>query len=266
MCTMGVAVEATNTACQVAKKIAHINPKMPRTHGDFFIVYDRFHSVYWQDDDLPIHTMVTQDEITQTIGKNVARLINDGDRLQIGIGAIPDAVLACLYDRKDLGIHTEMFSDGVLELVESGAINNKLKKVHLSKIVTGFALDSQRLYDFVDDNRQVVFLDIEYVYDTSIIRRNDNVAAINNALQVNITGQVCADSIGTHIYSGVGGQMDFIRGAGLSKGGKAVIVLPSTSSKCAISRIVPTLSNGAGVVTTRPYVQYIVTEYGIASL
>lgn len=155
----------------------------------------------------------------------------------MGIGAIPDAVLACLYDRKDLGIHTEMFSDGVLELVESGAINNKLKKVQLSKIVTGFALGPQRLYDFVDDNRQVVFLDIEYVYRTSIIRRNDNVAEINSALQVNITGQVCADSIGTHIYSGVGGQMDFIRGAGLSKGRKAVIALPSTASKCAISAL-----------------------------
>ncbi|MBU2972476.1 4-hydroxybutyrate CoA-transferase [Pseudoalteromonas sp. C2R02] len=267
MCTMGVAVEATNAACQVAKKIiAHINPNMPRTHGDSFIAYDRFHSVYWQDDDLPIHTMAAQDEITQTIGKNVARLINDGDCLQMGIGAIPDAVLACLYDRKDLGIHTEMFSDGVLDLVESGAINNKLKKVHPGKIVTGFALGSQRLYDFVDDNPQVVFLDIEYVNDTSIIRRNDNVAAINSALQVDITGQVCADSIGTHIYSGVGGQMDFIRGAGLSKGGKAVIALPSTASKGAISRIVPTLSNGAGVVTTRAHVQYIVTEYGIANL
>lgn len=184
----------------------------------------------------------------------------------MGIGAIPDAVLACLYDRKDLGIHTEMFSDGVLDLVESCAINNKLKKVHPDKIVTGFTLGSQRLYDFVDDNPQVVFLDIEYVNDTSIIRRNDNVAAINNALQVDITGQVCADSIGTHIYSGVGGQMDFIRVAGLSKGGKAVIALPSTASKGAISRIVPTLSNGAGMVTTRGHVQYIVTEYGIANL
>ncbi|QBG34878.1 acetyl-CoA hydrolase/transferase family protein [Litorilituus sediminis] len=267
MCTMGVSVEATNAACQMAKKIiAHINPKMPRTHGDAFISYDRFHSVYWQEDELPQHPKSEPDAITQAIGENVAQLINDGDCLQMGIGAIPDAVLACLKDRKDLGIHTEMFSDGVLELLEAGAITNKLKKVHPGKIVTGFAAGTQKLYDFVDDNPQVAFLDIEYVNDTSIIRRNDNVAAINSALQVDISGQVCADSIGTSIYSGVGGQMDFIRAANLSKGGKAVIALPSTAKRGQLSRIVPTLDSGAGVVTTRAHVHYIVTEYGVANL
>jgi len=267
MCTMGVSVEATNAACQVAKKIiAHINPKMPRTHGDAFISYDRFHSVYWQEDDLPLHPMAKQDSVVKAIGKNVAQLINDGDCLQMGIGAIPDAVLSCLGDRKDLGVHTELFSDGVLDLVESGVINNRLKNVHPGKIVTGFALGTQRLYDFVNDNPQVAFLDIEYVNDTAIIRRNDNVAAINSALQVDLSGQVCADSIGTSIYSGVGGQMDFIRGASLSKGGKAVIALPSTAKGGQLSRIVPTLDAGAGVVTTRAHAQYIVTEYGVANL
>ncbi len=267
MCTMGVSVEATNSACQVAKKIiAHINPKMPRTHGDAFIAYDRFHSVYWQEDDLPIHPMAKQNETVKAIGEHVAELINDGDCLQMGIGAIPDAVLSCLHDRKDLGIHTELFSDGILDLVESGVINNRLKKVHPGKIVTGFALGTQRLYDFVDDNQQVAFLDIEYVNDTSIIRRNDNVAAINSALQVDLSGQICADSIGTSIYSGVGGQMDFIRGASLSKGGKAVIALPSTARGGQLSRIVPTLDAGAGVVTTRAHAHYIVTEYGVANL
>ena len=267
MCTMGVSVEATNSACQVAKKIiAHINPKMPRTHGDAFIAYDRFHSVYWQEDELPQHPKANIDDVTKAIGENVAQLINDGDCLQMGIGAIPDAVLSCLKDRKDLGIHTEMFSDGVLDLVESGVINNRLKKVHPGKLVTGFAVGTQRLYDFVDDNPQVAFLDIEYVNDTAIIRRNDNVAAINSALQVDLSGQNCADSIGTSIYSGVGGQMDFIRGASLSRGGKAVIALPSTAKRGQLSRIVPTLDAGAGVVTTRAHAHYIVTEYGVANL
>ena len=256
MCTMGISVEATNAACLVAKKIiAHINPNMPKTHGDGFISYDRFHSVYWQEDDLPIHPQENFDEITQAIGKNVAKLISDGDCLQMGIGAIPDAVLACLTERKDLGVHTEMFSDGLLELVDAGVITNRLKRIHPGKIVTGFAVGTQKLYDFVDDNPQVVFLDIEYVNDTSIIKRNDNVAAINSALQVDLSGQVCADSIGTSIYSGVGGQMDFIRGASLSKGGKAVIALPSTAKHGQLSRIVTTLDSGAGVVTTRAHVQ-----------
>jgi acyl-CoA hydrolase len=267
ICTMGISVEATNAACLVAKKIiAHINPNMPKTHGDGFIAYDRFHSVYWQEDDLPLHPQGKLDEVTKAIGKNVAQLINDGDCLQMGIGVIPDAVLACLTDRKDLGVHTEMFSDGLLDLVEAGVITNRLKKTHSGKIVTGFAMGTQKLYDFVDDNPEVVFLDIEYVNDTAIIKRNNNVAAINSALQVDLSGQVCADSLGASIYSGVGGQMDFIRGASLSKGGKAIIALPSTAKHGQLSRIVNTLDAGAGVVTTRAHVQYIVTEYGIANL
>ena len=267
ICTMGISVEATNSACLVAKKIiAHINPNMPKTHGDGFIAYERFHSVYWQEDDLPLHPQGKLDEITQAIGRNFAQIINDGDCLQMGIGAIPDAVLTYLTDRKDLGVHTEMFSDGLLDLVDTGVITNRLKKTHPGKIVTGFAIGTQKLYDFVDNNPQVVFLDIEYVNDASIIQRNDNVAAINSALQVDLSGQVCADSIGTSIYSGVGGQMDFIRGASLSKGGKAIIALPSTAKHGQLSRIVTTLDAGAGVVTTRAHVQYIVTEYGIANL
>lgn len=267
ICTMGISVEATNSACLSAKKIiAHINPNMPKTHGDAFIAYDRFHSVYWQEDELPSHHPAKLDDVTKAIGKNVAQLINDGDCLQMGIGVIPDAVLACLTDRKDLGIHTEMFSDGLLDLVKAGVITNRLKKTHPGKIVTGFVIGTKKLYDFVDNNPQVVFLDIEYVNDTTIIKRNDNVAAINSALQVDLSGQVCADSIGTSIYSGVGGQMDFIRGAGLSKGGKAIIALPSTAKSGQLSRIVTTLEPGAGVVTTRAHVQYIVTEYGIANL
>jgi len=267
MCTMGVSVEATNSACLMADKIiAHINPKMPRTHGDAFISYDRFHSVYWQEDDLPQHPMSQQNDIVKAIGENVAELIEDGDCLQMGIGAIPDAVLACLGDRKDLGIHTELFSDGILDLVEAGVINNKRKSVHPGKIVTGFALGTQRLYDFVDDNPQVVFLDIEYVNATSIIRRNDNVAAINSALQVDLSGQICADSIGPKMYSGVGGQVDFMRGATLSNGGKAIIALPSTAKGGQLSRIVPTLDAGAGVVTTRSHAHYVATEYGVANL
>lgn len=267
MCTMGVSVEAANAACQVADKIiAHINPLMPRTHGDAFIAYDRFHSVFEQADPLPIHKVSKPDPISEQIGRHVAELIEDGDCLQMGIGAIPDSVLSFLGDRKHLGVHTEMFSDGVLKLVEQGAIDNTKKLVHPGKIVTGFALGSQALYDFVDDNPQVVFLDIEYVNDTSIIRRNPNVSAINSALQVDITGQVCADSIGTQIYSGFGGQMDFVRGASLSPGGKSVIALPSTAKGGTMSRISPVLTSGAGVVTTRAHVHYIATEYGIANL
>ncbi|WP_394132784.1 acetyl-CoA hydrolase/transferase family protein [Shewanella maritima] len=267
MCSLGISVEATLAACQTAKKIiAHINPLMPRTHGDGFIPYQRFTAVYHQSQALPQHPMADTDETCLAIGKNVAQLVRDGDCLQMGIGAIPDAVLSCLTEHKDLGIHTELFSDGVLKLVEQGVITNRKKKVYPGKIVTGFALGSQKLYDYVDDNPAVVFMDIEQVNDTAIIRKNPNVMAINSALQVDVTGQVCADSLGTQIYSGVGGQMDFIRGAGLSEGGRSVIALPSTAANGSISRISTVLSPGAGVVTTRAHVHYVVTEYGVANL
>ncbi|MCL1094473.1 acetyl-CoA hydrolase/transferase family protein [Shewanella kaireitica] len=267
ICSLGISVEATLAACQVAKKIiAHINPQMPRTHGDGFIHYDKFAAVFEQSTPLPQHPLAASDEVSLAVGKNVAKLVRDGDCLQMGIGAIPDAVLSCLTEHENLGVHTELFSDGVLNLVEQGVITNRCKKVHPGKIVTGFALGSQRLYDYVDDNPSVIFMDIEQVNDTSIIRKNPNMMAINSALQVDISGQICADSLGTKIYSGVGGQMDFIRGAGLSDGGRSVIALPSTAAGGKVSRIATVLSPGAGVVTTRAHVHYIVTEYGIANL
>jgi len=267
ICSLGISVEATLAACQMAGKIiAHINPMMPRTHGDGFIHYNKFAAVYEQSMPLPQHLFAPSDAISLAIGQNVAKLVLDGACLQMGIGAIPDAVLACLTEHKDLGVHTELFSDGVLNLVELGVINNSRKKVHPGKTVTGFALGSQRLYDFVDDNPSVIFMDIEQVNDTAIIRKNPNVMSINSALQVDISGQVCADSLGTQIYSGVGGQMDFIRGAGLSEGGRSVIALPSTAANGTVSRIATVLSPGAGVVTTRAHVHYIVTEYGTAYL
>ncbi|MEZ9819457.1 acetyl-CoA hydrolase/transferase family protein [Shewanella sp. 10N.286.45.A1] len=267
ICSLGISVEATLAACQVAGKIiAHINPQMPRTHGDGFIHYDKFSAVYEQSMPLPQHPLAASDEVSLAVGKNVAKLVRDGDCLQMGIGAIPDAVLSCLTEHKELGVYTELFSDGVLNLVEQGVITNRCKQVHPGKIVTGFALGSQRLYDYVDDNPSVIFMDIEQVNDTSIIRKNPNMMAINSALQVDISGQICADSLGTKIYSGVGGQMDFIRGAGLSDGGRSVIALPSTAAGGKVSRIATVLSPGAGVVTTRAHVHYIVTEYGIANL
>ncbi|MGB6135530.1 MAG: acetyl-CoA hydrolase/transferase C-terminal domain-containing protein [Shewanella sp.] len=267
ICSLGISVEATLAACQVAGKIiAHINPMMPRTHGDGFIHYNKLAAVFEQSMPLPQHLINSSDKTSQAIGQHVAQLVRDGDCLQMGIGAIPDAVLSCLTQHKNLGVHTELFSDGVLNLVELGVINNSLKKVHPGKTVTGFALGSQRLYDFVDDNPSVIFMDIEQVNDTAIIRKNPNVMSINSALQVDISGQVCADSLGTKIYSGVGGQMDFIRGAGLSEGGRSVIALPSTAANGTVSRIATVLSPGAGVVTTRAHVHYIVTEYGCAYL
>ncbi len=267
ICSLGVSVEATKAAVDVAGKIiAQINPRMPRTHGDGFINYERLHTVYEHSAELPEHPMAEISPVAQQIGAHVASLIDDGDCLQMGIGAIPDAVLACLGSHKDLGIHTEMFSDGVLPLVDKGVITGRRKKKHPGKIVAGFVLGSRRLYDFVDDNPEVVLLDIEYVNDTHIIRQNPNVVAINSAIEVDLSGQICADSMGTRIYSGVGGQMDFIRGAGLSEGGKAIIALPATAAGGKVSRITSLLRPGAGVVTTRAHAHYVVTEYGIANM
>lgn len=266
-CSLGISVEATRAALQVADKvIAWVNPKMPRTHGDALVPLSRFDRYFVEEAALPEHRQPPQSETTQKIGQQVASLINDGDCLQMGIGAIPDATLACLDNHKDLGIHTEMFSDGVLPLVEQGVINNSRKRKHPGRIVTTFAMGSQKLYDFVDDNQEVFFLDVEYTNDTSVIRQNSQVMSINSALQVDLSGQVCADSIGTKIYSGVGGQMDFVRGASLSEGGRSVIALPSTACGGKVSRISSLLAPGAGVVTTRAHVHYIVTEYGIANL
>lgn len=267
LCTLGISVEATVAAIEKAKRvIAHINPNMPRTHGDSFLPYKLFSSVIEKEMPLPIHKQAAQNEISMKIGKLIAELVEDRSCLQMGIGAIPDAALAAMTNHKDLGIHTEMFSDGVLNLLEKGVVTNRYKKRHTHKTVTSFAMGSQRLYDFIDDNPEVVFLDVEYTNNTHIIRQNDRVMAINSAIQVDLSGQVCADSIGYKIYSGVGGQMDFIRGAALSEGGKAIIALPSTAKNDTISRIAPILTPGSGVVTTRAHVHYIVTEYGIANL
>lgn len=265
-CSLGISVDTTKAAVDVAKKvIAQINPNMPRTHGDGLLHISTFDKVCECEDpipELPQHQLTEEEKM---IGKHVAGIIEDGATLQMGIGAIPDAVLSFMGGHKDIGIHTEMFSDGILPLVESGVITNKLKRRHPGVIVSGFMLGSRKLYDFVDDNPGVRMLDIQYVNDTAIIRKQPKMTSINSAIEIDFTGQVCADSIGTRIYSGVGGQMDFIRGASLSPGGKPIIALPSATAK-GFSKIVPTLKEGAGVVTTRAHVHYVATENGIVDL
>lgn len=265
-CSLGVSVDATRAAVQTARTvIAQVNRNMPRTHGDGLIHVDRIHHLCESDEPIHEHPHHPPSEQERAIGRHVASLVEDGATLQMGIGAIPDAVLAALKDHRDLGVHTEMFSDGVIELVERGVVNGARKKVHPGKLVGGFALGTRRLYDFIDDNPLVQMLDIAYVNDAAVIRRNPKVTAINSAIEVDLTGQVCADSIGELQYSGVGGQMDFIRGASLSEGGKPIIALPSVTSR-GESRIVAHLKPGAGVVTTRAHVHYVVTEYGVANL
>lgn len=265
-CSLGISVEASVAAIEVADHvIAQINPKMPRTHGDGIIHISKFHSYCYQEEELPVKEVKNLTDTQLAIGKNVASLIDDKATLQMGIGAIPEAALSFLGNHKDLGIHTEMFSDGILPLVESGVITGKYKKKHPGFIVTGFLLGSRKLYDFVDDNPQVLIKDIEYVNNTKVIQQNPRVTSINSAIEIDLTGQVCADSIGTRQYSGVGGQMDFIRGASLSKDGKPIIAMPSMTNR-GESKIVPFLKQGAGVVTTRAHVHYVVTENGIADL
>lgn len=265
-CSLGVSVDAAVAAVQTARYvIAQVNPNMPRTHGDGLIHVSKINAMVEVEDALPEQIVPAPDEAELRIGQYCAELIDDGATLQMGIGAIPNAVLKSLTNHKNLGVHTEMFSDGVIELVEKGIINGKKKKIHPGKIVSGFVMGSRKTYDFIDDNPAVAMLDIAYINDTAVIRRNPKVTAINSAVEVDLTGQVCADSIGTYHYSGVGGQMDFIRGASLSPGGKPIIALPSITNK-GISRIVPFLKQGAGVVTTRAHVHYVVTEYGVANL
>lgn len=266
-CSLGTSVDIARSAVKNAKHIiAQVNKQMPRTHGDGIIHISEIHTLVSVDEALPeVNYGNRVDETAMTIGRFCAELIEDRSTLQMGIGAIPDAVLSCLKDHKDLGIHTEMFSDGVIPLIETGVITNKFKKKHRGKIVTGFAIGTRKLYDFVDDNPQVVFLEIDYVNDTKVIRANPKAVSINSAIEIDLTGQVCADSIGTYQYSGVGGQIDFMRGAALSDGGKPIIALPSTT-KTGESKIVPFLKEGAGVVTTRAHVHYVVTEYGVAYL
>ncbi|KJS07031.1 MAG: 4-hydroxybutyrate CoA-transferase [Gammaproteobacteria bacterium BRH_c0] len=266
-CSLGISVEATRAAVEVAGRvIAQINPEMPRVHGESFVHYSRFDAMIEVQSPLPEIHPSEPGEVERQIGENVASLIRDGDCLQMGIGDIPNAVLKFLAGHKDLGIHSEMFSDGLIDLYNAGAISNSKKRKYPGRIVATFVLGTRRLYDFVDDNPDVVLLDTEYVNDSMIIRQNNNVVAINSALQVDLTGQVCADSIGPQIYSGVGGQVDFIRGAALSEGGRAIIAMPATAAGGTISRISAALTLGAGVVTTRAHTHYVITEYGIANL
>ena len=261
-CSLGTSVDVVLAALECADVVlAQINPQMPRTHGDGFVHLSQMTAWTEVNAPLPAHEPAALSQAQQHIGAHCAQLIDNGSTLQMGIGGIPDAVLAALGQHQNLGIHTEMFSDGVIDLVEKGVINGSQKKIHPHKIVVG----TQRLYDFMHDNPLIAMLDIGYVNRTDVICRNPKVVAINSALEVDLTGQVCADSIGTYQFSGVGGQMDFIRGASLSEGGKPIIALPSTTHK-GESRITAMLKPGADVVTTRAHVHYIITEYGIAQL
>jgi 4-hydroxybutyrate CoA-transferase len=265
-CSLGVSVDVTRAAVQVAKTvIAQVNPNMPRTHGDGILHQDDIDFMVPVDDPIPEESHHPLTEAEKAIGLHCAELVEDGACLQLGIGAIPNATLLGLRDHRRLGMHTEMLTDGVVDLVERGVITGEAKAVYPGKVVAGFALGGRPLYDFIDDNPQVSMLDIAYINDTAVIRRNPKVIAINSALEVDLTGQICADSLGDRLYSGVGGQMDFMRGAALSEGGKPIIALPSTTSK-GESRIVSYLKPGAGVVSTRAHVHYVVTEHGIADL
>jgi len=265
--SLGVGVDCTLNAARCAKHvIAEVNRQMPRTLGDSFLHVSRLSALV--ETDRPLLEMKPEPytELQRRIGENVASLIPDGATLQVGIGGIPDAVLACLTDKCDLGVHTEMCSDGVVPLIESGVINGDRKTIHRGKVVTGFVLGTQKLFRFIHENPIFEFHPIRYVNDPFVIAQNDNMVAINSAIQVDVSGQVCADSIGNRPYSGFGGQLDYMRGAARSKGGKPIIALPSTARHGTVSRIVPTLDTGAGVVTTRADVHYVVTEYGVAYL
>lgn len=265
-CSLGTSVDIASTAAAMAKVvIAQINPRMPRVHGDGFIHVDRIHGAIEVDDPLPEAGRQAPTAVEAAIARHVASLIEDGSTLQMGIGSIPDAVLAQLHDRKHLGIHSEMWSNGALDLILSGAVDNSMKRIHAGKTVSGFVMGTRGLYDFIHDNPSVVQLAIDYVNSPANIARNPRVVSINSAVEVDLTGQVCADSVGSRIISGAGGQMDFMRGAALSVGGKPIIALPSRT-KSGLPRIVPTLKTGAGVVTTRAHVHYVITEHGIADL
>lgn len=266
-CSLGTSVDVAKSAVKHAKKIiAQVNPNMPRTHGDGFIHTSRLDAMVEVNDVLPVVNYSERaSESERIIGNRIAALIEDRSTLQMGIGAIPDAVLQSLGHCKDLGIHTEMFSDGIIELIKTGVVTNAYKKKHRGKTVSSFALGTHKLYQFIDDNPAFAFLEADYVNDGRVIRSNPKVVAINSAIEIDITGQVCSDSIGTYQFSGVGGQMDFIRGASLSEGGKPIIAISSVTKK-GDSKIVPYLKQGAGVVSTRAHVHYVVTEYGVAYL
>jgi 4-hydroxybutyrate CoA-transferase len=266
-CRLGTSIACARAAADHARTvIALVNPRVPRTMGNSAVHVSRFTALVETDRPLPEAVPPTPGEVERRIGEHVAALIPDRATLQMGIGAIPDAVLARLDDREDLGVHTEMFSDGLLALAEEGVVSNRFKPTWRGRVVASFAVGTQRLYDFVDGNPFVEFHPSDIVNDTREIRRIPGMVAINSAVEIDLTGQVVADSIGERIYSGIGGQMDFVRGARLSPGGKAVIALPSTAKNGTVSRIVPAIGAGAGVVTTRGHVQYVATEYGVVNL
>lgn len=266
-CTVGTSADAAVAASRHARiLVGEINERMPRTHGNTLVPLHALTAFIHSDRPLPAHAPGTTSPAEAAIGDHIAPLVPDGATLQLGIGAIPDAVLERLFDKRDLGVHTEMFSDRLIDLVEAGVITNRRKKVHPGRITTSFVVGSQRLYDFVDDNALVEFFPADHTNDTAVIRRNDRVVAVNSAIEVDLTGQVAADSIGYRLYSGIGGQMDFIRGAALSSEGVPIIALPSTAASGTASRIVPSIREGAGVVTTRGHVHWVVTEYGAVDL
>lgn len=266
-CSLGVSVDVVKAGAEVAKMVvAEVNSRMPRTLGDCFIHMKDIDYVVESDLPLPEWSPPPMDDVAMKIGRNVARLIRDGSTIQTGIGMIPNAILSFLKQKNDLGIHSEMFSDGVIDLVESGVITNRKKTLHNGKIIATFCMGTQRLYDFVHDNPLIEFHPCDYTNDPFIISQNESMISVNAAIQIDLTGQVCADSIGEYFYSGIGGQVDFVRGAARSKGGKPVIVLPSTAKNGTVSRIIPYLDQGAGVVTSRGDVHYVATEYGIVNL
>ena len=266
-CTLGTSVDVARSAVDHAKIIiAQVNPKMPRTHGDGMIHVSKIDKMGWHEEELltvDYGAKVTDCELL--IGKNVAELIDDRSTLQMGIGTIPDAVLKCLHNHKDLGVHTEMISDGIVDLVAKDIVNNKYKGTHLNRTITSFAFGTRKLYDYIDDNPSFAFMDVEHVNYPINIMKNKKMVAINSAIEIDLTGQVCADSIGTYQFSGIGGQMDFMRGAALSEGGKPIIAISSRTKKD-VPRIVPFLKAGAGVVTTRGHIHWVVTEFGATNL
>lgn len=266
-CTLGTSVDVARSAVDSAGKIiAIVNPLMPRTHGDGMVHISRFDKVVWHEEELltmDYGAKVGEEELK--IGGNVAELIDDRSTLQMGIGTIPDAVLKSLGNHKDLGIHTEMLSDGAIDLILNDVVNNKYKGTHANQTITSFCFGTRRLYDFVDDNPSISFMDVQHVNFPINIMKNKKMTAINSAIEVDLTGQVCADSIGTYQFSGIGGQMDFMRGAALSEGGKPIIAISSRTKK-GVPRIVPFLKQGAGVVTTRGHIHWVVTEYGAVNL
>jgi acetyl-CoA hydrolase len=266
-CSLGISVDCARPASLTAKTvIAQVNPRMPRTHGDSFLHVSQIATFVEALAELQEVTCPEPDDVAVRIGKNVVSLIGDGATIQTGIGTIPNAVLAELTNHRHLGVHTEMFSDGLLDLVETGVVDCSAKSYHLGKIVSSFVIGSRRLYDFVDDNPMIEMHPTTFTNDPVLIARNDRMVSINSAIEVDLTGQVCADSIGHIFYSGIGGQLDFVRGAVRARDGKAIIALPSTARGGSVSRIVAELKPGAGVVTTRGDVQYVITEYGIADL